>query len=128
MSNKTNYNNFSKGEKKNWQKPVVQTVQANNTDDKQIVTEQQADNKSPNDAVKQIIKSPFLYEAVKGKVDKCARLNIRKEPSVTADVVSIIKKDDIVYIDKSFENDEFYRIRYGAIKGYCMKDYIEIID
>lgn len=128
MSNKTNYNNFSKGEKKNWQKPVVQTVQANNTDDKQIVTEQQADNKSPNDAVKQIIKNPFLYEAVKGKVDKCVRLNIRKEPSVTADVVSIIKKDDIVYIDKSFENDDFYRIRYGAIKGYCMKDYIEIID
>lgn len=128
MSNKTNYSNFSKEEKKNWQQPVVQTVLTNDADDKQIATEQQPDDKSPKDAVKQIIQNSVMYAPVQGKVSKCVRLNIRKEPSITADVVSIIKKDDVVYIDKSFENDDFYRIRYGAVKGYCMKDYIEIID
>lgn len=139
---KTNYNKMSEQTKKPYSKPTITTIPAEeitNSNDvpeeiKQVIVEQQVSDKPSYDVVKatidyvkQVIDNPSVV-AVKGTVVNCTKLNVRKSPSTTADIAAIIQKDDEVSIDTTFEHENFYKIRYGAIKGYCMKDYIEYIE
>lgn len=66
-------------------------------------------------------------EITYGKVIGCTKLNVRKEPSSIAEIVRTVNKDDKIAINMEKSNDEFYSVRLGAIKGYCMKKYIEIV-
>lgn len=66
-------------------------------------------------------------EIIYGKVVGCTKLNVRKEPVVTSDIVRTISKDEKIVINMEKSNDDFYSVRLGAIKGYCMKKYIEIV-
>ena len=66
-------------------------------------------------------------EIIYGKVVGCTKLNVRKEPIVTSDIVRTVSKDEKIVINMDKSNDEFYSVRLGAIKGYCMKKYIEIV-
>lgn len=63
-----------------------------------------------------------------GVVVDCVRLNIRKEPSINAEVVSEVNcsTDMIVYEEES--TDEFYKVcTYYGVEGYCMRKYIKIL-
>lgn len=62
-------------------------------------------------------------KTVYGKVVNCTKLRVRKTPSLKGDVLGELDKDTRVIIldDKS---SKFYKIE----GGYCMKDFIEIID
>ena len=65
-----------------------------------------------------------------GVVNGCDKLNIRKEPSMNAEIVDIIDKDTIVNINKDLSTEEFYKINiYNDIKtidGYCLKKFITL--
>ena len=63
-----------------------------------------------------------------GVVNGCDKLNIRKEPSMNAEIVDIINKGTIVNINKDLSTEEFYKINIHndikTIDGYCLKKFI----
>ena len=66
-----------------------------------------------------------------GVVSGCAKLNVRKKPSLDAPILCVIKKGDEVEfnMDEESTNEDFYAIITTTkikVKGYCMKEYITI--
>lgn len=50
-------------------------------------------------------------------------LNLRSEPNISAEIISVMKKGCIVLILSS-KDSEFYKVNYNNIEGYCCKEYI----
>lgn len=64
---------------------------------------------------------------IMGVVANCKNLNVRKQASVDAAVVTIIGAGTEVLVDKAKSTDAFYSIQINSeIKGYCMKKFIKI--
>ena len=62
-----------------------------------------------------------------GMVIKCAVLNVRKEPSTSSEVITTIKRGDIVEINETESTDEFYKVITNSdVSGFCMKDFIKV--
>lgn len=61
-----------------------------------------------------------------GMVSNCPKLNVRKNPDTSADIITtIVRGIDVEIIDRS--NDKFYQIKLpDGRSGYCMKEYIKI--
>ena len=57
-----------------------------------------------------------------GFVDNCSKLNVRKNPNIDAQVLTILNKGDKV--DIKSENDGWYGVGYKGFSGFCMKEYI----
>lgn len=111
MSKKTNYNKMSK---------AIETEAATLANEiVEPISTEVVEEVKPVVNVKQ--------EIIYGKVVGCTKLNVRKEPVSTAEIVRTVNKDDKIVINMGKSNDDFYCVRLGAIKGYCMKNYIEII-
>lgn len=56
-----------------------------------------------------------------------AKLNVRKQPNPNAQVVSVIKQNSKVQIDKSASTAEWYKVYTSAgVDGYCMKKFISV--
>lgn len=95
-----------------------------NTEDAKIVdtveetTEQTGtDNKEPKKAPEK--------KTIKGVVTECIKLNIRKEPSLTAAIVEEISALAEVKIDREASTDDWYSVQTESGKsGFCMKKYI----
>lgn len=60
----------------------------------------------------------------------CAKLNVRKEASKTADVVCVLANGTEVTIDVAESTEDFYKIYAVSgetlIEGYCIKDFVSI--
>lgn len=54
----------------------------------------------------------------------CKKLNMRKSPTIDADVVCVLDEGEVVKIE-SYDSDEFYKATSGKQKGYCMKKFIK---
>lgn len=68
-----------------------------------------------------------IVESKIGTVDGCARLNVRKEPSIEAKVVAIIKRRDEVEIIEEESTEEFYKVcTTTGVEGFCMRKFITI--
>lgn len=64
-------------------------------------------------------------EPMYGKVFGTDRLNVRVNPSIDADVVCRINKDDVVLIDEKLSTDDWYSIcTENGMEGFCMKEFI----
>ena len=59
---------------------------------------------------------------VKGVVDHCEQLRVRKESSTTSDIVKIIKKGAKVKVNLDESTDDFYKVQ----DGFCMKKFITL--
>ena len=61
-----------------------------------------------------------------GIVTGCAALNIRKRPNVKADVVCVVKADDVLIIDDKLSSSDWLKVVTEDGKyGYCMAKYVE---
>lgn len=85
-------------------------------------TEQDSEDQKPVDPEVK----PAEDEPAEGVVEGCARLNVRKEASKTADVVRVINKGDSVMVDLVNSTDDFYKVFTLDFDGYCVKDFIKI--
>lgn len=76
-----------------------------------------------------VVETP-VQEAPKpllGYVANCEKLNVRKKPSLTAEVVCVIADHTDVEIDKEESTDEFYKVSLASgVEGFCMKKYIAV--
>lgn len=68
--------------------------------------------------------------AVIAVIEKCNKLNVRKEAIKTSDVVCVIAKGTEVQIDFENSTEDFYKISTYVndvlVEGYCMKQFINI--
>jgi uncharacterized protein YgiM (DUF1202 family) len=70
-----------------------------------------------------------LPETVTGVVVNCAKLNVRTEPSITADVVGVISAMSEIKIDTNKSVAEWFYVSVDNGKhgynGYCMKKFVD---
>lgn len=57
---------------------------------------------------------------------KCAKLNVREAPNLSAKVLKILGPGDEVVIDPNFKNPTFYKITSGSVVGYAVKMYMTV--
>lgn len=70
---------------------------------------------------------PAVEPVVIGTVVDCAKLNVRRAPSMKATVVCTIPSDAEVTIDEGKSTAEWYSVCTAAgVNGFCMKKYIAI--
>ena len=63
-----------------------------------------------------------------GTVFNCARLNIRKEPKMGAEVLTIVKAGTKLKVDTDNSTDEWYQVttKDNKVAGFCMKEYVKL--
>ena len=65
-----------------------------------------------------------------GMVANCDRLNVRRTPSLKADIVTVLEANSVVKVFEDKSARDFYKISYeteeAVVKGFCMKQYIEL--
>jgi len=57
---------------------------------------------------------------------KADALRVRKEPSETAGVYGIVKKDDIIETNEDRNTDEWLSIEFGGYEGFISAEYVDI--
>lgn len=77
---------------------------------------------------KEVVEEPVKVEKFKmGKVEGCSKLNVRKRPNATAEVVCTIDKNTDVEINIDKSTAKFYKICTATgVQGFCMKDFIAV--
>lgn len=76
------------------------------------------------EAVNEVIKEDVLLTGV---VTDCFRLNIRKEPDKSADIVTVVDILTQLKVDEKRSTDNWYHVLDGnGNSGYCMKQYVSI--
>lgn len=56
----------------------------------------------------------------------CDKLNVRKKPAISAEVLLKINRGTRVKIDQEKSTKEWYKIVTKGVDGYCMKKFIEL--
>ena len=75
--------------------------------------------------VEETVKTVPIPKTINGVVANCTKLNIRKEPSVHAEILGVIDVDSEMKIDMDKSNDKwFYASTAVGIDGYCMRDFV----
>lgn len=70
---------------------------------------------------------PNDVEPVYGCVVDCSRLNVRKKPTVNAEVLTTVPRDSELVLDLIKSNEKWYKVAtISGVEGYCMKQYIVI--
>lgn len=60
-----------------------------------------------------------------GHISGCELLNVRKEPTPTASVISVLKASDLFTVYDEDDNSLFYKVEKSEdVYGYSMKKYI----
>lgn len=60
-----------------------------------------------------------------GKVFNCVKLNVRKAPTKTAEIITVIKLNDTVKYSYT-EDKDWYKIdNENGVIGYCMSEFIK---
>lgn len=63
-----------------------------------------------------------------GIVTDCVRLNVRKDPNRSSEVLGVITAETELIIIEEESTDEFYKICTSAgLEGYCMKSFVTIM-
>lgn len=81
----------------------------------------------PTEVVEEQSVVPKKAPDVTGVVVGCLKLNIRKAPSIKAEVASVVPALTEVVIDMDGSSEDFYKVFVaGGIEGFCMKNYIAV--
>ena len=73
-------------------------------------------NNTPKKVVKQ-----------KGAIRNCKLLNIRERSSLDSYVLGTLNSESEFFIDMKQSTNDFYKINYKDINGYCLKKFVKIV-
>lgn len=107
MSKRKNYSNYYKEKSED---------QIAKVEDEDVV-----ELEIPSEVIKEIM-TPNL-----GKVVKCNKLNVRKEPNAKSEIITVLDEGSTVEII-SCDISGFRNIKTAELEGYCMSFYIEEIE
>lgn len=108
-----NYNNLSKKQTDENEKTKPQNVDDIVTNPEYSTTDDTVTNVEPQE--------------VDGIVDGCKKLNIRKEPNLNAEVLFVVDVYTYVLVDRNASTDAWYKVYVDDAEGFCMKDYITLL-
>lgn len=78
----------------------------------------------------EVEEAPVIPEPVStmiGMVVGCGKLNVREQPSVTANIVCVMPVSSEIEVYADYVNGDWYRVcTASGIEGFCMKQYIEL--
>lgn len=78
------------------------------------------------DLVQETVETVTLPKTVEGVVVDCVKLNVRTEPDINADVVSVLDVMSELKIDVSKSNDEWFKVSTATgVEGYCMRKFVD---
>ena len=124
---KHNYTQYSDRRSQNNMNPVVNT-----TVEEEILRpiaqtqEVEVTTVPAVDLVDEIVETKTVSNIVDGMVVGCAKLNVRAEASLFADVIYTLNAQSEIEIDIEKSNkDWFYICTATGIEGYCMRKYVE---
>lgn len=64
---------------------------------------------------------------VKGVVTNCSKLNVRVAPNINADIACVVDSNAELEIELSASTDDWFSVHtVSGIKGYCMKQYVNV--
>ena len=90
--------------------------------------DEHADLVEESDVVKMVeetAKTVPIPKTIDGVVANCTKLNIRKDPSINAEILGVVDVDSEMKIDMNKSNDKwFHVITAVGIDGYCMRDFV----
>jgi hypothetical protein len=111
---KHNYSQYSNKNKNIEVDEVIETVAPI---EEEIVTEP---------VVEETVETVTLPETVNGTVVGCTKLNVRVNPSTTADVVCVLDVKSEIKINAAKSDNEWLSICTATgIEGYCMRKFVE---
>lgn len=94
-----------------------------NVEDEVVTTKNDIEHSVDETNVEQPTLNPFKN----GSVTKCDKLNVRKNPSIYADIICVIDKGTKLTIDESKSKADWFKVTLNSGKfGYCMKEYITV--
>lgn len=75
--------------------------------------------------VQETVDTVSLPETVTGTVANCTKLNVRANPSTTAEIVCVLDAKSEIEIDVAKSTNEWFKV-YTAIgsEGYCMRQFV----
>lgn len=73
-------------------------------------------NNTPKKVVKQ-----------RGAIRNCKLLNIRECSSLDSYVLGVLNSESEFFIDMKQSTNDFYKINYKDISGYCLKKFVKIV-
>ena len=89
------------------------------------VNETEEVNEIETEAAPEVVEEKV--ETLVGIVTGCKKLNVRKEPAITAEPVCVVAEESIVVIDQELSTDEWYKVYTEAgVEGFCMKKYVSV--
>lgn len=101
----------------NAEQPKIQSVPTNDVEETEIEETVQAPVVNEAEPVTEVI----------GMVTKCVKLNIRKEPSIDAEVLCEVVATSPLSIDLENSTDEWLSVGTElGVEGFCMKKYVNI--
>lgn len=65
---------------------------------------------------------------VKGEAFNCGILRVRKATNAKSEIVTVINRGTQVQIDLEQSSESFYKITVNKITGFCMKEFINILE
>ena len=122
---KKDYTKFTKANTENTEQiEVLESVENEST------VENKTEQEPENAQVVEELKDESANQFSKTGTVKCAKLNVRKNPSTAADIAGVINYGTTLKINEALSTDEFYSIETEVsgkpIAGYCMKKFIEV--
>ena len=91
-------------------------------------TEESVESVEPAVEVKMVeetVKTVTIPKTINGVVANCTKLNIRKDPSVHAEILGVVNVDSEMNIDIDKSNDKWFYVSTAVgIDGYCMRDFV----
>lgn len=88
---------------------------------KKAVVESELPTAPPNEFE---VQTPAYQPAI---VHNCGMLNVRVEPRMYSEVISVIKSGTIVDMSMIFDQKGWVKIKAGNIEGYVVVDYLKEI-
>lgn len=75
--------------------------------------------------VEETVETAALPETVTGTVTNCSKLNIRTEPSTSAEIACVVNVNTELAIIVEKSTDKWlYVCTAAGIEGYCMREYV----
>ena len=77
------------------------------------------------EAIEEVVEEPVV-ETLYGIIKGCSKLNIRKKPNTSADVVCIVNEGTEVKINTDGVDGWYGVCTANGIEGYCMSKFVEL--
>ena len=119
---KHNYSQYSKKNNEVVEEVIEETVE-NVVEETVVTPEVNEPEVAQTPAVPEVEEEP---KTVTGTVVNCAKLNVRANPSVTANVVCVLNAASEVEINVEKSNKEWFSVcTITGVEGYCMRKFVE---